>query len=221
MTPAHDDLTALLGPAALGLLTSVEQERLDRHLRGCPACRAELAGLTGVVGRLGDLDGEQALLEDLQPDPDRVEAVLRAITAERFAERRRAQRWQAVLAAAASVVVLAAGLATAGSMGRDDGPSVPLEPVAVQAPAGIEASADLVPHTWGVEIKLTATGLTTGEAYTVAVRTNAGELVDAGAFLGTGSRTMLCNLNASVLRADAAGFVVRDAAGAQVLAAEL
>jgi hypothetical protein len=221
VTAPHDDLTPLLGPAALGLLTSVEQQQLDRHLRGCAACRAELAALTGVVRRLADLDDEQALLDDVQPDAARVDAVLAAITAERFVQRRQGQRRQAVLAAAASVVVLAAGLVTAGALSRDIGPAVPLESVAVQAPAGVEASADLVPHTWGVEIKLAATGLATGEPYTVQVRTDDGDLVDAGAFLGTGSRTLFCNLNASVLREDAIGFVVRDAAGSQVLAAEL
>ena len=36
MTPSrHDDMVPLLGPAALGLLTSKEQEQLDRHLAGC------------------------------------------------------------------------------------------------------------------------------------------------------------------------------------------
>lgn len=220
MTAAHEGLTALLGPAALGLLTSVEQQQLDRHLRTCAQCRSELTELLAVVDRLGELEDEPALLEDLQPSATRAEAVLAAVAAERTRGRARARRWQAVLAAAASVAVLTAGVVAATSM-DSGGPRVPLEAVVVQAPPGVEASADLVPHTWGVEIKLAATGLAVGQPYTVQVLTATGQRIDAGAFLGTGERRLLCNLNASVLRADAVGFVVQDAGGDQVLTADL
>ncbi len=221
MAAAHDGIAALLGPAALGLLTSAERRRLDRHLERCGACRDELDELTAVVGRLGELEGEQGLLEDVQADPARAEAVVSAIAAERAHERRRAQRWQLVFAAAASVAVLLAGVVTATALTRDGESKVPLEPVSVQAAGDVRARADLVAHTWGVEIKLTATGLPAGQPYTVQVRTTSGDLVNAGAFLGTGERTLFCNLNASVLRSDAAEFRVLDADGAQVLSAEL
>lgn len=218
MSAEHDDLTALLGPSALGLLTSIEQRQLDQHLHDCPRCRQELAELTHVVARLGELDGEHALLSVVEPDPQRAAAVLSALGRESAQQRRRARRWQTTLAAAASVAVLAAGLVSASALSRDD---LPLEAVAVQSPVGVQASADLVPHTWGVEIQLAATGLSAGQVFTVQVRTVAGDLIGAGAFLGTGSRTMHCNLNASVLRADAAAFVVLDATGKQVLTAQL
>jgi hypothetical protein len=221
MPAAHDDLTPLLGPAALGLLTTVERQQLDAHLRGCARCRDELAELAGVVDRLGELDSEQALLDDVRPDVDRVGGVLTAIAVDCSRQRRRSQRWQSLLAAAASVAVLAAGLTAVGALERDSGSAVPLEPVAVQAQAGVQARAELVPHTWGVEIKLVARGLAAGQAFSVQVRTVDGAMVDAGAFLGTGDRTLFCNLNTSVLRPDAVGFVVRDAAGEQVLVAEL
>jgi hypothetical protein len=41
--------------------------------------------------------------------------------------------------------------------------------------------------------------------------------VNAGEFIGTGSATMHCNLSSSVLRTDAVGFRVVDAAGKEVL----
>jgi hypothetical protein len=210
--PRHDDMTALLGPAALGLLTGPEQAQLDEHLRGCAACGEELAALTQVAARLGDLDPRAALAEPA----DLADAVLARVGR----ERRRAQLLQVVVAAAASVAVLMAGLVTAGALG-ERGASVPLETVAVRAPAGVEASADLVAHTWGVEIKLAAAGLAAGRPYTVQVTTQQGEVVEAGAFLGTGARTLNCNLNASVLREDAQSFTVLDSAGTQVLTARL
>lgn len=214
MTPSrHDDTDHLLGPAALGLLTSREQEQLDRHLARCAACREELAALTGVAGRLGDLDTESALAA---PPTGVADAVLGRVAR----ERRRAQRLQGLVAAAASVAVLLAGLVTAGTLG-EAAPRVPMEAVAVQADSSIQAKAGLVAHTWGMEIKLVGAGFREGGAFTVQVTTETGDVVSAGAFRGTGAKTLTCNLNTSVLREDATSFAVLDARGEQVLTAEL
>ena len=48
-----------------------------------------------------------------------------------------------------------------------------------------------------------------------------GVLTTAGAFVGTGDRRMLCSLNSAVLRPDAAGFVVLDDQGREVVSADL
>lgn len=214
MTPSrHDDMVPLLGPAALGLLTSREQEQLDRHVADCALCREELAGLRGVAARLGDLDAASALAD---PPTGVADAVLGRVAR----ERRRAQRLQAVVAAAASVAVLLAGLVTAGTLG-ERAPTVPMEAVAVSSEGDVRASANLVAHTWGVEIKLAAAGLAAGQPYTVQVTTRTGDVVGAGAFLGTGAKTLNCNLNASVLREDARSFAVLDSRGEQVLTASL
>ena len=221
MTPSrHTDMTSLLGPAALGLLTSTEQRRLDAHLSACTACRDELAALTAVGARLAEVPAD-VVLDEPAVSSRRTEAVLAAVASERQSERRRSQRLQAALAAAASVVVLAAGVVTAQALDAEPASEVPLEAVAVRAPDGVDARADLVAHTWGVEIKLVAAGLETGRPYTVQVTTDEGRVVDAGAFLGTGDRALACNLNASVLRPDAASFAVLDASGRAVLTADL
>lgn len=209
----------LLGPAALGLLTSPERRALDAHLTGCATCRRELESLEAVAMRMGDLPAEDAL--DLGAEARRADAVLAAIAVDAAAQRRRGQRLQAVLAAAASVAVLASGVVTAAALTRDRSPAMPLETVAVDAGTGVDATAALVAHTWGVEIRLAASGFAAGQPYRVQVVTAGGRVVEAGAFLGTGAQTLTCNLNASVLRGDATSFVVRDARGAQVLTADL
>jgi len=55
----------------------------------------------------------------------------------------------------------------------------------------------------------------------VVVLDDAGRQVDAGGFVGTGPTRMLCNLNSTVLRAQAAGFDVLDTSGTVVLHGEL
>ncbi|MBW0105259.1 anti-sigma factor [Pseudonocardia sp. KRD291] len=120
------------------------------------------------------------------------------------------------MAAAAAVIALAGvGLGTALAPGSSDGP---LESVDVQAlRPGIDAEAGVVPHTWGVELKLTASGFDQGRTYRAAVLDTAGRTVGAGEFVGTGGAEMECNLNSSVLRDRATGFVVTDEAGSPVL----
>jgi anti-sigma factor RsiW len=214
----HRELRELLGVAALGALEPAEHDRLQAHLDGCPSCRAELAELTPLAARLAAVDPD-ALDETPTPPPGLGAVVLARIAAEEQRSgpprhraipltRRRALR--PVLAAAAVVGVAAAG-ATVGWLARPVPEPPPLEPVSVQAvDPGVEARADLIPHTWGVEVRLTGTGFADGEVYRVAVTDDDGREVPAGEFLGIGSAELRCNLNSAVLRADAVGFEVVD-----------
>ena len=151
------------------------------------------------------------------------------VLARETAQRRRTGLRRGLLTAAAGVAVLAAGIGIGIGIGTtiDDGtaPSVvPIEQLAL-VPAGSAAptvtSAGLIAHTWGVEVRLVATGFRSGEVYRAAVRTGDGRLVPAGEFLGVGDRALTCNLQAALLRPDATGFVITDAAGAEVLRTEL
>ena len=83
-------------------------------------------------------------------------------------------------------------------------------------------SADLVAHTWGVELRMVADGFDRGRTFRAAFRDAAsGELAPAGEFIGTGAATMTCNLQSSVLRDDASEVVVTDESGAVLLRAAL
>lgn len=120
--------------------------------------------------------------------------------------------------AAAAVALVVVGVFAGWSVSESGRPAVPLESVAVgQAAPGVSASAALVPHTWGVEIKLTAVGFGNGTPYRVVVVDRQGHDVGAGEFVGTGAAEMRCNLNSSVLRGNAAGFKVLDPSGVVAL----
>ncbi|MGW0522986.1 hypothetical protein [Crossiella sp. NPDC003009] len=124
-----------------------------------------------------------------------------------------------------TLLVAAAALLVGGGLGwwvRPAAPSPgPLEPVAVRtADPAVVATANLVPHTWGVEIKLTARGLAEGGVYRVVVTDREGNRVPAGEFLGTGAAELRCNLNSSLLRAAAGGFQVLDGEDEVIASAE-
>ncbi|TYP83715.1 anti-sigma factor [Blastococcus xanthinilyticus] len=214
----HRDLREQLGVYALGHGTAAERAAVRAHLDGCAACRAELAELAPLVPRLADVD--PARLDEVPAPPAGLrDAVLARIAAEaaRRPARLTSRRRTALLATAGAVGIAAAGVGV-GWLVRPVPPAVPQEDVAVEVvEPGIEASAALVAHTWGVEVKLSGEGFTAGEVYRVAVVEEDGALVPAGQFLGVGPVELHCNLNSSVLLEDAAGFAVVDADGEVVL----
>ena len=87
--------------------------------------------------------------------------------------------------------------------------------------AGVDASASLIAHTWGTEVNLVATGLTPGTRYTVVLVGRNGRRVTAGTFIGVSRQPVRCNLNAALLRTDAAELLVTDPRRRQVLRADL
>lgn len=224
MDPAeHRKLRELLGTYAFGALPRTATASVRAHLDGCAACRAELAEIAPLVDDLQGIDPER--VSSVPTPPADLGARIRsAVEHERREEHRRGRGLQLLAAAAAVVALLIVGGLgiVVGERRMDDGRAVPFEAVSVRSQLpDLDAEAGVVPHTWGVEIKLQATGFAAGESYLVSVRTEDGRLRPAGAFVGTGERVMNCNLNSDVLRDDAAGFTVVDASGETVLTADL
>ncbi|MBM6400582.1 anti-sigma factor family protein [Phycicoccus sonneratiae] len=207
--PDHEALRVLIGPYVLGRLDPGDTATLEVHLDTCASCRADLAELTPVAGALADVRGRAPALAE--PPADLLDRVGAAVEAEGRRARRPAAWRTAGVAAAAAAVAVAVTLTGVRLAEPPPGPFEPV-PVAVAAP-GVTASAGVVPHTWGVEVRLSARGFDAGDRYRVVVLGEDGRSYPAGEFVGTGSRPMVCNLNSSVLRADAGGFEVLDTAG--------
>ena len=88
-------------------------------------------------------------------------------------------------------------------------------------PGLVVAKAGVVPHTWGVELKMEGSGFGKGQTYRAIVVGRDGSRTPAGEFLGTEDQTLKCNLQAALLRRDASGVVIMDASGLPVLTAGL
>ncbi|NYG54884.1 zf-HC2 domain-containing protein [Nocardioides perillae] len=162
-------------------------------------------------------------------DPDDADRVARPVvrrlggSAHPAAARGGWARRPALVAAAAALVALGGGVVVGRATAPE--PEVPREVVALQevrdTPVEV-AEAVLVPHTWGVEMRMVAAGFAEGRTFRAAFRdARTGRLRPAGAFLGTGAATMVCNLQAAVLREDVSEVVVTDAGGEVVLTAAL
>jgi len=231
VSPDHERLRTALGPYLLGALDQAETTELDVHLATCADCRAELDELRPAAALLAEArdlapSGADPRAEEVPPTLGvRVLAAVESERARSGATGDAAPRSRRPLLVAAAGGAVAASLVLTGgwlALRPEPDPPVPFEavPVVVLGPGertDVEATAGVIPHTWGVEVRLTGSGFATGESYQVAVLGEDGRSYPAGEFVGTGAAGMVCNLNSSVLRDDAAGFVVRDAADRVVL----
>jgi hypothetical protein len=114
--PECREMRQLLGVYVVGAIDPAERTLVDDHLHHCAECRDELAGLAGLpamLSRVPAADVEELSLapgglpEMLEPPPEMLDSLLRAVTA-----KRRSRMWQGAVAVAASAV-LAGGVATA------------------------------------------------------------------------------------------------------------
>lgn len=244
----HRALREQLGAYALGQLSGEPWRAVHAHLTACAQCRTDLEEIAPVGGLLGRVAGRVDLDRLADPtvytgstkapagmppplSPALLAEVRAAAEVQPAAEgrvdqlaRRRSTRPRrfALIAAAAAAVLAIGGVGFVSGMATGGVTAPAGEPVAVRTVAQqVQADARLVAHTWGMEVKLTATGFAAGETYRVMVTDDAGRTVSAGEFIGTGEAEMRCNLNSSVLRANAATFQVIDTAGGLVLDASL
>ena len=163
----HRELREQLGVYALGHGTADERAAVHAHLDGCAACRAELAALAPLRGRLADVDPDR-LDEVPAPPPGLGDRVLAGIAAEQAAapDRPGHRRWVPAVAAAASPRPRSGW---AGWCGRYPTRSRWRRSPSRSPAPEVAATADVVPHTWGMEVQLHGEGFTAGEVYRVQV----------------------------------------------------
>jgi len=221
MADSHQDLRESLGTYLLGQLDRTEADEVRAHLDTCAACRAEVAELAPVVAALAVAMGPSSA--GAGRVPDELRARMDAAIAAEARRQRRTRVLRSVgagLVAASVIVLLVIGVTSV----LDRTPAAPIpEIVAVVVDSdlvSVSASAGLIAHTWGTEVKLQTTGLAAGATYQAVVLGNGDREFPAGTFTGTGPNTINCNLQASVLREDARGFEILDAQGNVVISSE-
>ncbi len=213
---SHRETRDLLGAYALGLLDPDQRAAVSAHVDGCAGCRAEL-DFVAPAAELLPLADPDRVGEQPSPPPELGERIIAKVRADRTPRVRTPRVRGLVAACAAALLVGVCAGVLAGHTAFAPDP-VPLENVATTVHDGrVEAEAELVPHTWGVEIRLTGTGFTEGRTYRAALFDEDGGTHPAGEFVGVGGDPMVCNLNSALLREDAVGFEITDERGEPVV----
>lgn len=228
----HRRQRELLGSFLLDQLSTSETTAVQAHLDGCAGCRAELSVLAPLAADLRTVDPE-ALSTPATPPPDLGGRIRDAVRVEQVLldlRRRRTTVRQGSLAAIAAVALMLGGVGLGQALiprtqvvvaqPVAPGPYEPITATRIQ-PGLAVTKAGVVPHTWGLEVKMEGSGFATGQPYRAVVVGRDGRSTPAGEFLGTGARTLKCNMQSAMLRQDATRFVVMDARGLTVLTAGL
>ncbi len=146
-----DAVLSSLGAYLLGALGPTERVEVEEHLRGCPQCREELAGLAGLPGLLATLD--QTDLEQLDDgDPEAGSRLLERTLLELTRRRQAVRRRNRLLTAAAAVVTSPDDTASARSATG----------VATNATTGVHAEVGFTPQPWGTALHLMLRGVPPG-----------------------------------------------------------
>jgi len=170
MADPHQELRESLGAFVLGHLDPAEADRVRAHLATCAQCRADLAELTPVATALALAKPASTISAGRVPDElrARMDAAIRS-EAGRQRRTRVVRSVGAVLVAASVIVLMVIGVTSL----IDRTPTAPTpEVVAVEVAAelaAVTASAGLIAHTWGTEVKLQTTGLDDGATYQAVV----------------------------------------------------
>jgi predicted anti-sigma-YlaC factor YlaD len=204
------DLAAL----ALGHLDERERIRVQAHVDGCPACRAEYDELRSTTRAL-PLADIHALVVDHVPPADLPDRILREVRAERLTRRRTLRRRMAAGLAAAAVVLLVAfgAVALAGRSGPTMRPFTAAE-------AGASGRFALVSNDQGTSVRLVHEGLDPTDVYWLWLTDSSGKRVSAGTFLGSSSESTV-NLQCALPTSAAVRVWVTDARDTVVLDASL
>jgi hypothetical protein len=146
----HIDVAAY----SLGLLEAKDREDFEAHLAGCQLCMAELSEFSAMADLFADIG--PAWVETEEQD----ESAVADLVTRRAAVQRRQVRQRTWLAAAASIVLLAGGVAA----GLGLAPHKPPPPVALRLTGqrhsatnlgtGLRGIVGLVSKPWGTQVTL-------------------------------------------------------------------
>jgi hypothetical protein len=199
----RDDIGAYL----LGSLNDDRRAALMAHLDGCPACRAELHELEGVVQLLPLADPVRRA-ERPVPPAGLGETIFRRIAHERRLQRRKSRTLAAAVAAAAAVIAIGVfAVAT-----EDDE-----RPIATVSFARSDSRAELEYFSWGTQIELSIAGLPSEELYMVWLERSDGSRVPAGSFWTPKDGEPQVTLSAALNFEDCKGIGVSNANSKTVL----
>lgn len=172
-----------LGAYLLGAIEPAQRAMVNRHLRACPACRAELSDLADLPSLLRRIpaDTTSQLLHD--DTLDVIPAPPLSMLLHRVAAIRRRRRILTIAAAAIIAAGTASGVLALHATVRPPAAAAVAWAVTVQgtSPAtGAWAAVRYLGRPWGTELQVSVTGIAPGTRCQLLVIGTGGEKIAAG-----------------------------------------
>ena len=149
----HDDLHLELGSYVVGALDATSRADVERHLRNCDDCRAEVAELAVLPGLLARLTPGQFELRDPRAPDDLLPTLLARVHASARSSRRRLGYWRGAAALAVAAAV------TIGVVALPRTSATTTSQYQLRAAAGASGTVALATKPWGTAITLSLQGL--------------------------------------------------------------
>jgi hypothetical protein len=215
------EIRQALGVYLLGAISPADRSTAERHLARCAGCRAELAGLAALPGRLGSVPATDMtrMAGDERGGAGRGErppGVPLQTLLDRAVRMRRHLRWRR-LAVAAAAVVLVGGGAVAGSRvlySPATRPVVPAVPWAATVTGsdpqtGMSATVRYLMRPWGLALAVHVSGISPGTRCELQVVDASGQDVPAGGWMVVaGDARAWYPASSSLPAADVRGFLI-------------
>jgi len=215
-----------LGVYLLGAISPADRSTVERHLAQCAKCRAELAGLAALPGRLGSVPAADMtrLAGDERDQAGRGErpsdVALQALL-DRAARIRRRLRWRRLAVAAAAVLIVGGG-AVAGSRllyspaTRPYASAVPWAATVTgrDPQTGMSATVKYLGRPWGLALQVQVSGISPGTRCELQVVDARGKDVPAGGWMVAAGHTLAWYpASSSLPAADVRGFEITTSRG--------
>ena len=215
-----------LGVYLLGAISPADRSTVERHLARCADCRAELAGLAALPGRLGSVPAadmtKMAAAERAGVGPgERPSDVPLQTLLDRAARIRRRLRWRRLAVAAAAVLILGGGAVAASRVlytpaPRPSASAVPWAATVTGSDpqTGMSATVKYLGKPWGLVLKVQVSGISPGTRCELQVVDASGQDVPAGGWKVAAGHTLAWYPASSPLPVgDVRGFLITTARG--------
>lgn len=160
MSSACTDMRITLGVYVLGAIDPAERSRLEGHLRDCPNCRDELAGMAGLPALLGRVSEPQIELED----GELLESLLARAAAEPRPVPVRPKRRRVLLTLSVAAALLIGVILGGVFIGQESPAKRPIAAEQVNAVdpiTHVAAKVHLTPKHWGTALEVEISGAPT------------------------------------------------------------
>ncbi len=215
-----------LGVYILGAISPPDRSTVEHHLARCADCRAELAGLAALPGRLGSVpaaditrmagDERGGAGRGGRPPDVPLQTLL-----DRAARVRRRLRWRRIAIAVAAVVIVGGGAVSVSRVLYSPAtqPSAPAVPWAATVTGsdpqtGMSATVKYLIRPWGLALKVQVSGISPGTRCELQVVDARGRDVPAGGWMvAAGHAGAWYPASSPLPAADVRGFLITTAQG--------